>query len=259
MNNFDVLNNIVVKDFMGATYHYRKKPLYYEHNRVYDIEFQLIVKGTSSIIYDGKTIELQEGDGVFIPIGKKYTALHSQPATRFVVYFTANDLPEFNDFLYFHIDNMKYITPYLDSFKNLYFSGTQNKRIVLLSVFYNLLFNLMTNSGPHNHPALSKAINYMQENLSNYTLSSTQISLASGYSEGHLRRLFKELYSVTPMQYLNDLRIEHSKNLILGTDFSIKEISELCGFTSPFYFSKIFKAKNGCSPSGFRDQNKIHL
>lgn len=71
-----------------------------------------------------------------------------------------------------------------------------------------------------------------------------------GYS--YFRKMFKKYTGVSPGQYHLQLRIMRAKELLLGTDRSIKEICLELGFQTIHYFSLIFKKKTGQSPSEFR-------
>jgi len=71
-----------------------------------------------------------------------------------------------------------------------------------------------------------------------------------GYS--YFRKMFKKYTGVAPHQYYLELKIMRSKELLLSTDKSIKEISFDLGFQSIYYFSRLFKSKTGMSPSEFR-------
>lgn len=71
-----------------------------------------------------------------------------------------------------------------------------------------------------------------------------------GYS--YFRKMFKKYTGVSPGQYHLQLRIMRAKELLAGTDRSIKEICLELGFQTIHYFSLIFKKKTGMSPSEFR-------
>ena len=71
-----------------------------------------------------------------------------------------------------------------------------------------------------------------------------------GYS--YFRQMFKKYTGVSPGQYHLQLRIIRAKELLISTDKSIKEISYDLGFQSIYYFSNMFKKKEGMNPSSFR-------
>ena len=76
-------------------------------------------------------------------------------------------------------------------------------------------------------------------------------------SYSYFRKMFKKYTGVSPGQYHLKLRIMRAKELLISTDKSIKEISYELGFQSIFYFSNMFKKKEGTTPSSFRNKNTL--
>lgn len=74
----------------------------------------------------------------------------------------------------------------------------------------------------------------------------------SGFSHGHLCRIMKKKYGITPSQYITDLRLKFAANLLTSTDYDILNISLQLGFSSLSHFITIFKKKYGLSPSKYR-------
>lgn len=72
----------------------------------------------------------------------------------------------------------------------------------------------------------------------------------------HLVHTFTEEYGISPIQYLIAKRIEEGEKLLQTTDYSLAQISRFCGFSSPSYFSQIFKKEKNCSPREFRRNSK---
>lgn len=76
-------------------------------------------------------------------------------------------------------------------------------------------------------------------------------------SYSYFRKMFKKYTGVSPGKYHLQLRIMRAKELLVSTDKSIKEIGYELGFHSIFYFSNMFKAKEGSTPSNFRNKNRM--
>ena len=72
-------------------------------------------------------------------------------------------------------------------------------------------------------------------------------------SKYHFTRVFKQVTEATPLEYRNGILIESAKELLLNGFLSVGEISETLGYSSPAYFSDIFKKGVGVSPRRFRD------
>ena len=71
----------------------------------------------------------------------------------------------------------------------------------------------------------------------------------------HLTRLFKRETGYTISQYIINVRMEQAKVLLLN-DYSVSEVSELCGYNQLFSFSKSFKRVCGVSPSEYKQKSR---
>ena len=72
------------------------------------------------------------------------------------------------------------------------------------------------------------------------------------YNKKYLSALFVKNKNVKFKEYLNSLRINRALELIGDPDLSVSEISEKCGFSDPYYFSKVFKKITGLTPTEYR-------
>lgn len=70
----------------------------------------------------------------------------------------------------------------------------------------------------------------------------------------YLAHSFKEEFGVSPISYQLNRRVEESCYLLRQTDLSLSQISRILGFSSPSYFSQIFRKTKQMSPSEFRKQ-----
>jgi AraC-like DNA-binding protein len=77
--------------------------------------------------------------------------------------------------------------------------------------------------------------------------------LPMGYSK--FRKAFKLSTGESPNQYHLNLRLNKAKDLLTSTALNINEVANQTGFDSVFYFSKLFKKKNGVSPKFYRMEN----
>ena len=95
--------------------------------------------------------------------------------------------------------------------------------------------------------ALKKAISFIRFNF-HQDISINDVAAYAGISERYLRSLFLQYLNFSPLDYLNQIRINKSIELLRNTELSVKEVSFQCGFQSPQYFSRIFKQRTGISP-----------
>lgn len=88
--------------------------------------------------------------------------------------------------------------------------------------------------------------------MGNITVS--ELAARTGYSTRHFVRLFKEIYGMSPMECILDVRLKHACNLLKISSLSISDIAAQSGFTSLSYFSRYFKEKMGVTPRQYREQ-----
>ncbi|MEK5466560.1 AraC family transcriptional regulator [Paenibacillus sp. FSL M7-0896] len=104
-------------------------------------------------------------------------------------------------------------------------------------------------SGEHRH--LERAKRYIRDNLSS-PLHMAQVALELDISPRHLSRIFQACLGQTFVHYIQERRIQQAKDLLLHTDYPIKDIAERCGFESVHYFTRVFTKQLGVSPARFR-------
>ena len=61
------------------------------------------------------------------------------------------------------------------------------------------------------------------------------------------------------MEYLAYIRVDQSKLLLRDTSLSVSEIAGKCGFENVYYFSRMFKKRQGVSPSEYVRTIKARL
>lgn len=74
-------------------------------------------------------------------------------------------------------------------------------------------------------------------------------------NKSYLSTLFKSETGQTITEYVNEIRVQSSKKLLLQTSASILDIAIQVGFSSQAYFGRTFKKLTGVTPSEFRKQN----
>ena len=83
-----------------------------------------------------------------------------------------------------------------------------------------------------------------------------QIALSHHVSRGKLSQLFKDVYGLSPRQYMTQLQIRHAKELLVHTSQSIESIADALDFSTVQHFSRQFKIREGMSPHAFRTKAK---
>lgn len=101
----------------------------------------------------------------------------------------------------------------------------------------------------------SRALNYIENNYDT-KISLEDVANELNLSKHYLCNVFKKEKGETMSLYINKLRIEKAKKMLLKTDCKIKEIFEEVGFSNQQYFSKVFKKITGITIVEYRENKK---
>ena len=90
-------------------------------------------------------------------------------------------------------------------------------------------------------------------------ISSAFLSKKFGYTEEYFCRRFKLITGITPMNYINILRLEKAKKLMRDREIKISSVSAQVGFSDINYFTRRFKKYFGITPSEYISKNRVAL
>lgn len=72
-------------------------------------------------------------------------------------------------------------------------------------------------------------------------------------SKSYLSRIFKEETGESLTGFINKVRIDRAKLMLLGNETALIEVASQCGFEDQSYFTKVFKRLVGVSPKRYRE------
>lgn len=127
---------------------------------------------------------------------------------------------------------------------------------ILVYLSKNTVEAILTDSNIKNSvsfpQALKKALKYIVKHSSRQ-ITLDELAEYCHISKHQLIRYFKRNLGTTPINYINDYKIAKAKDMLYHqSPISIKEISEELGFSSQYYFTKVFTKTTGETPSAYR-------
>lgn len=130
---------------------------------------------------------------------------------------------------------------------------------------YALLFAIARHNGKKNIAnniktsglQLEKAIAYVEMNYQN-NFKILDLATECHMSETHFRRIFQEKMNMTPIEYVNFVRVKKACELIDKTDISMEEVAEKVGFITPSTFNRNFRKIIGTSPYQWKKRPDNH-
>lgn len=99
---------------------------------------------------------------------------------------------------------------------------------------------------------LSDFSGIVEQNLGNENFNVDDICKTIGISRVQLYRKVKALLDCSISDYILNRRLKKAKYLLNNENYSIAEVTYMVGFSTPNYFSTVFKNKYGCTPSEFK-------
>ena len=102
-----------------------------------------------------------------------------------------------------------------------------------------------------NNERLEQIITYIRLHYQE-KIALTDISEAVHVTPQYLCRFFKNMTTMSLVDYINRYRIERARNLLEESKLSITDIALMCGFDNISYFNRVFKQHIHCTPSKLR-------
>lgn len=138
-------------------------------------------------------------------------------------------------------------------------SESPSKTLICSKYIYEILLDLFLYASSsnsysinENYFKISPVLYYIAENF-NKLITLKELSDILNVTPEHLCTLFKNATGLRIFEYINNLRIKNSKELLISNkEMQIKEISKTCGFDDTSYFCYVFKKFENMSPNQFR-------
>ncbi|OON92904.1 MAG: hypothetical protein ATN31_07665 [Candidatus Epulonipiscioides saccharophilum] len=232
-------------------------------NKIY-----LILEGEGSITCNQVEYFPKVGDIMFIPKGSlnAYSTNKAKPYKKYWCHFDAHilsmDIASYLTFPLLIKNTNKKVSQKLFN-KLISYHESKNpidaiyaKAILLRLIhFYFSECEFISVNEFSNQTILGQLVKYIDENLEKkITLKdlASYVHLNSNY----LCTLFSSTFGQSPIEYITNKKIEKAKLLLRTTNATIEEIASILGFSSPYYFSSVFKKRIGYSPSQFRQSRE---
>lgn len=98
-----------------------------------------------------------------------------------------------------------------------------------------------------------EAMDYIQREYA-FLSGIEELAGEMGVTASHLVRKFTAETGNTPGKYLQQVRLESARLLLLGREYSVEIIAAMTGFSSANYFCKVFRGRYGVSPGRYREE-----
>ena len=224
---------------------------YTRHSHPY-IELLFFLDGKASLEISGMQMSVTLFDAVAYPTGWKHQSEVSAERRREVICLWI-DLPELRLPSPIQLHDRDGTIGRL--FQMIY-SEAKRKRPepLLLEQEIKTLLMLMLRSqseAKSTEGALAYVVQYLHAHYAE-PITLEQLAQMEHISKSYLSRRFRQQTGMTVISYVNRLRVEAARRLLIGSDMRVNEIAYQVGFECPKYFYRVFRGVTGASPAAFR-------
>lgn len=111
----------------------------------------------------------------------------------------------------------------------------------------------------NNHPEWLNRLCSVMKEKDNFVEGIPALLRISGKTHSYICKMFKQYLSLSPVEYINGLRLSYAENLLLNTDMDIIDICLEVGFENMSYFYELFKKHFKTTPHKFRKENNKNM
>jgi len=223
----------------------------------------VLVNSGEAILYGENEIKLKEHDLLVMCPGEK---IHYKALTPWSIQWVGlygNEIKKYTEKLgitnnnpVFHVTLYNELVSIMSKIYSLTQKTSTASELMRISLIYNF-FSVLFECSDYKYKTdpIATAIKIIDYNFNNnITVNSLAESLHLDPSV--LTRKFNNKIGISPKKYILNKRLEYAKELLANTNATIFEIANSVGFPDQLYFSRIFKIKEGVSPSEYR---KSHI
>ena len=210
--------------------------------------------GYDTVFFDDLILETKPNTIRFLPQGetKRYDLLRHEQGECIDIFFNT-DIPISKQALTVSVSQSVKLSTLFKKIFSTWVSKEDGYYFESVSLLYRIFAELQKdNSIPKQHAKkIAPAMELIHNNFLSSNLSLGMLADACHIGESYFQKLFKEIYSISPKQYIIQLKLNHACDLLRLERYTIKQIAELCNYTDIYFFSRQFKEYMGITPTQF--------
>lgn len=234
-----------------------------EHPKTFDVrwhthehwELVYCTSGQGSFQFqNGSIMNYQAGEVVIIPPREVHANSSAEGFTN--IHMTMAE-PSFTGKSAFRIsdDDVQSLKAAFAQAKFYYMSDIKMRELVL-SALGDLItsYIVVFQSNVEYSEPVERLRTSIARNFSRHDYALDEVIRSMPFNYDYLRKLFKKEVGMSPLEYTTNLRMKSAERLLTAmwtNDYTITEISQMCGYEDALYFSRVFKKYYGCSPTNF--------
>ncbi len=204
---------------------------------------------------DDSKILAKPNDIVYLPKNSSYSVIATIPGECYAINFDVSNDVNCAPFMH-KTKNHNY---FFERFKNAE-SAWKNKstgyEMKCKAEAYNIICSIIKEFelgyiSKSRANILQPAIDYIHNRYTENTIPISMLAEICGISEIYFRRTFKQVKGISPIKYINNLKLERAKELLSSDMYTVGQVAVLSGFHDESHFSREFKKHFDMPPSEY--------
>lgn len=217
--------------------------------------FSLVVDGWADLVFHDQVMQVKAGDVILIPACAPHQTVVEDFFTNIIVRVSTTLTDQV--FAYSTASTLIRQTYASDIFLNWYQQLRQERppalQLQLIKAFIADMCDLREEEGGAESQILGqvdRARAYLHQHYGD-PIQLQQLSEVALMSPSHFQRQFRQAFGISPIRYLQSLRIDHAKGLI-KQNRSMTTVAHETGFYDQSHFNKYFKLLTGMAPTRYQ-------
>lgn len=235
--------------------------IFSSNNRKYEVKVKDITMTASNILHDVRSKYNQKPARIaymyvdfddlikLFPVGEvKTQLLFVKESLQDISYLEGNKHPD--------------ILWIWDEIIRLHTEKKQSYKMQIIGLLYTMLLKIydvfsakVRKKAKMTNLPIMPAIDYIYDHYME-PVKVSQLAEVCHFSESYFRKVFLEMKGMSPIDYLNSIRIREACRMLLNSTDTVRMVGERCGYTSVTTFERNFRQRTGMLPSQWRDSHK---
>lgn len=215
-------------------------------------------EGSSQYLFNGKFVELETNGLMYLPKHSHYVIRAENGGNYMVINFDMQYPAPVTEPTKIVFNDPANVNRLFHQIHDLWVLKSETNTLMAKSLLYQIMGEISRQQeaayiSPVAKEKIAAATEYLRQHLYDTDLRVSALHELLDMSDTYFGKLFRQVYFMTPIQYINRERIEQAKSLLKSGEFhTVEQVAHAVGFSDLFYFSKVFKNVTGKTPTAWR-------
>ena len=204
---------------------------------------------------DGRKITVGANELIYLPKHSTYEVTSRELGDCYAINFDISEEISLAPFAV-KIKNQAFVLDHFKTSKKAWEQKLNGYNLKCKADMYNIIYTMQKEYfteylSKRKLEIIKPAVEYIHSEYTHRLLSVDELSDMCGITPEYFRKIFKINYGISPIQYINNLKISHAKELLRSGMYSVSEAAFQSGYADLSHFSREFKKAVGTSPKTF--------